>query len=54
MLEVMDDVKRETGATQAQIALAWLTTQPGIAAPLASATSKAQLCGAVPRLVAAA
>ena len=39
----MDEVARETGATHAQIALAWLNAQPGIAAPLASATSVAQL-----------
>jgi aryl-alcohol dehydrogenase-like predicted oxidoreductase len=43
MLEAMDDVKRQTGATHAQIALAWLAAQPGIAAPIASATSPAQL-----------
>lgn len=43
MLAVMDDVVRETGATHAQVALAWLRVQPGIAAPIASATSVAQL-----------
>ncbi len=43
MLAVMDDVVRETGATHAQVALAWLRVQPGIAAPIASATSAAQL-----------
>lgn len=43
VLAVLDDVAAETGATQAQIALAWLNTQPGIAAPLASATSVEQL-----------
>ncbi len=42
-LAVMDAIARETGATHAQIALAWLNTQPGIAAPLASATSVEQL-----------
>lgn len=50
MLAVMDEVKRETGASHAQIALAWLLAQPCIAAPLASATSPAQLadlCGFV-------
>jgi aryl-alcohol dehydrogenase-like predicted oxidoreductase len=43
MLDTMDQVKRETGASHAQIALAWLAVQPGIAAPIASATSPAQL-----------
>jgi aryl-alcohol dehydrogenase-like predicted oxidoreductase len=42
-LEVMDGIKRETGASHAQIALAWLKVQPGIAAPLASATTREQL-----------
>jgi len=31
------------GATPAQIALAWLMTRPGVTAPIASATSVAQL-----------
>ena len=43
VLAVMDKVAAETGATHAQIALAWLNAQPGIAAPIASATSVAQL-----------
>ena len=49
MLAVMDDVVRETGATHAQVALAWLRVQPGIGAPIASATSAEQvmeLCAA--------
>ena len=46
-LAVMDEVSRETGATLAQIALAWLNAQPGIAAPLASATTKEQLADLV-------
>ncbi|MBN8502730.1 MAG: aldo/keto reductase [Sphingomonadales bacterium] len=49
MLRVMDEIVRETGATHAQVALAWLRVQPGIGAPIASATSVAQvqeLCGA--------
>ncbi len=48
-LAVMDDVVRETGATHAQVALAWLRVQPGIGAPIASATTVEQvreLCGA--------
>lgn len=43
MLETMDAIVAETGATHAQIALAWLRAQPGIAAPIASATSVEQL-----------
>jgi aryl-alcohol dehydrogenase-like predicted oxidoreductase len=39
----MDEVAAETGATLSQIALAWIAAQPGIAAPIASATSIAQL-----------
>ena len=48
MLAAMDDVARETGANHAQVALAWLRVQPGIGAPIASATSVEQvreLCG---------
>ena len=43
VLETLDEVAAETGATQAQVALAWLAAQPGIAAPIASATSVEQL-----------
>ena len=43
VLAALDAVAAETGATQAQIALAWLSAQPGITAPIASATSVAQL-----------
>ena len=43
VLAALDEVAAETGATPAQIALAWLAAQPGIAAPIASATSVAQL-----------
>lgn len=49
MLAVMDEVVKETGATHAQVALAWLRVQPGIGAPIASATSAEQvreLCAA--------
>ncbi|KEQ55283.1 aldo/keto reductase [Sphingobium chlorophenolicum] len=42
LLDVMDAVSQETGLTLAQIALAWLAAQPGITAPIASATSVAQ------------
>ncbi len=50
VLAAMDEVAAETGATLAQIALAWLAAQPTVAAPIASATSVAQvdeLLGAV-------
>ncbi|TPG21077.1 aldo/keto reductase [Sphingomonas koreensis] len=43
VLEAMDAVAGETGATLAQIALAWLAAQPGVTAPIASATSVEQL-----------
>lgn len=43
VLAAMDAVSAETGAPLAGIALAWLLTQPGIAAPIASATSVEQL-----------
>lgn len=43
MLAVMDAIAAETGASLAAIALAWLAGRPGIVAPIASATSPAQL-----------
>ncbi len=43
VLKAMDEVAAETGATLAQIALAWLAAQPGVTAPIASATSVRQL-----------
>ena len=48
MLAAMDAIAADTGASLAQIALAWLNAQPGIGAPIASATSVKQvedLCG---------
>ncbi len=42
ILAAMDEVAAATGATLAQIALAWLMTRKTIAAPIASATSLAQ------------
>lgn len=42
MLAALDQVAAETGATLAQVALAWLAAQPGVTAPIASATSVAQ------------
>jgi aryl-alcohol dehydrogenase-like predicted oxidoreductase len=43
VLAAMDAVAGETGATLAQIALAWLAAQPGVTAPIASATTVAQV-----------
>lgn len=43
VLAAMDAISAETGATLSQIALAWLAAQPGITAPIASATSTTQL-----------
>ena len=43
VLAAMDTVAAETSATLAQIAIAWLLVQPGITAPIASATSVKQL-----------
>ncbi len=43
VLAAMDTVAQETSATFAQIALAWLMAQPGVTAPIASATSVDQV-----------
>ncbi len=43
VLAALDRVTEETGATQAQIALAWVAAQPGIVAPIASATRVKQV-----------
>ncbi len=43
VLAALDEVAAEAGATPAQVALAWLAAQPGVTAPIASATSRAQL-----------
>jgi aryl-alcohol dehydrogenase-like predicted oxidoreductase len=43
VLAAMDGVAADTGASLPQIALAWLMAQPGVTAPIASATSVAQL-----------
>lgn len=43
VLAAMDEVAAETGATHAQLALAWLANQEGVTAPIASATSVEQL-----------
>ena len=43
VLAVLDEVAAEAGVTPAQIALAWLAAQTGVTAPIASATSEAQI-----------
>ena len=43
ILHALDDVAARHSATAAQIALAWLIAQPGVTAPIASATSLKQL-----------
>ena len=43
ILAALDDVARDTSTTPAQVALAWLIARPSITAPIASATSIAQL-----------
>lgn len=43
VLAVMDSIAAETGASLASIALAWLREQPGITAPIASASKPDQV-----------
>ncbi|OWQ97877.1 aldo/keto reductase [Sphingopyxis witflariensis] len=43
VLAVLDGIAAETGATLSQIALAWVAQQPGVTAPIASATTVTQL-----------
>lgn len=43
VLAAMDAISARTGASLAQVALAWIMAKPAIAAPIASATSVAQL-----------
>jgi aryl-alcohol dehydrogenase-like predicted oxidoreductase len=43
ILAALDEVSAAHGATPAQVALAWVMAQPGLTAPIASATSVAQL-----------
>jgi len=47
VLGALDAVAANVGATPAQVALAWQIARPGITAPIASATSPAQLAGLV-------
>jgi aryl-alcohol dehydrogenase-like predicted oxidoreductase len=43
ILAALDVVAKNTGSAHSEIALAWLNAQPGMGAPIASATSVAQL-----------
>jgi aryl-alcohol dehydrogenase-like predicted oxidoreductase len=43
ILAALDQVAEETGHSPAEISLAWLVAQPGITAPIASATSVEQV-----------
>ena len=43
ILDALARIADAHGATPAQVALAWLLTRPGVTAPIASATSVAQL-----------
>ncbi|HMA30479.1 MAG TPA: aldo/keto reductase [Casimicrobiaceae bacterium] len=43
ILDALDRVAKRLGATPAQVSLAWLMARPGVTAPIASATSVAQL-----------
>lgn len=47
ILAALDEVAAAAGATPAQVALAWLIARPSITAPIASATSPAQLADLV-------
>ena len=43
ILDALDAVARRTGATPAQVAIAWVMARPGVTSPIASATSLRQL-----------
>ncbi len=47
VLNALDEQSQRLGATQAQIALAWLIARPEVTAPIASATSLSQLADLV-------
>ena len=48
MLEALDRVAGEAGATPAQVAIAWLLARPGVASALASATRPEQVAEVMP------
>jgi aryl-alcohol dehydrogenase-like predicted oxidoreductase len=43
VLAILDEIAAESGATPAQVALAWVAAQPAVAAPIASARTPEQL-----------
>ncbi|WP_423069329.1 aldo/keto reductase [Devosia sp. CN2-171] len=43
ILKALDAISKRTGATPAEVSLAWVAAQPGVGAPIASATSVEQL-----------
>jgi aryl-alcohol dehydrogenase-like predicted oxidoreductase len=43
VVAALDEVAHAIGSTPARVALAWLIAQPGITAPIASATNEKQL-----------
>jgi aryl-alcohol dehydrogenase-like predicted oxidoreductase len=43
VVAALDEVANAHGSTPARVALAWLLAQPGITAPIASATNEKQL-----------
>ena len=43
VLHALDEVAREHQSTPGRVALAWLMVQPGVTAPIASATSEKHL-----------
>ncbi|MCG5482591.1 MAG: aldo/keto reductase [Sinorhizobium meliloti] len=47
ILGVLDEIAEETGAKQAEIALAWIIARDGVTAPIASATNADQLSSLV-------
>jgi aryl-alcohol dehydrogenase-like predicted oxidoreductase len=48
LLDVLDDLAATHGTTVAAVSLAWLTAQPTVTAPIASARSVDQLAGLLP------
>jgi aryl-alcohol dehydrogenase-like predicted oxidoreductase len=50
VLAALDQIAAETGATVPQVAIAWIIATPGVTAPIASATSVAQVEGLLPAL----
>ena len=47
ILGILDEIAEETGAKQAEIALAWIIARGGVTAPIASATNLDQLASLV-------